>query len=144
MVSLAPTSIRVLVVDDSPSVRFALKHHLEKDHGIRVVGTAENGAEGLAKIAELDPDVVTLDIEMPVMDGLEVLRRIMRERPRPVVIVSSKAGESCPEAAEVRALGACALVEKPSVRGADVARIAGQLIYRIRLAHACAPRPRRG
>ena len=75
--------IRVLVVDDSAFMRKALSRMLEKDPEIRVAGTARDGFEALAKIRDLDPDLVTLDVEMPRMDGLETLGRIMEEHPRP-------------------------------------------------------------
>jgi len=81
--------IRVLVVDDSAFMRKALAKMLESDPEIQVVGTARDGEDALQRVAELDPDLVTLDVEMPRMDGLEALRRIMATAPRPVVMVSS-------------------------------------------------------
>jgi two-component system chemotaxis response regulator CheB len=81
--------IRVLVVDDSAFMRKALAHMLDSDSEIQVVGTARDGEDALRRVAELDPDLVTLDVEMPRMDGLEALRRIMATAPRPVLMVSS-------------------------------------------------------
>jgi len=81
--------IRVLVVDDSAFMRKALGKMLESDPEIQVVGTARDGEDALRRVAELDPDLVTLDVEMPRMDGLEALRRIMATAPRPVIMVSS-------------------------------------------------------
>ncbi len=77
----SPHPIRVLVVDDSAFTRMALTRMIESDPALCVTETAQNGREALEKIASLHPDVVTLDIEMPGMNGLETLKRIMREFP---------------------------------------------------------------
>ncbi len=81
--------IRVLVVDDSAFMRNMITKFLTSNHEIAVAGTARNGEEALQKIKELRPDVITLDIEMPVMNGKETLKRIMASDPLPVVMVSS-------------------------------------------------------
>lgn len=81
--------ISVLVVDDSVVMRQIITDILERDPGIKVVGTAKNGKEALAKVRELNPDVVSMDIEMPVMDGITSLQHIMQESPRPVVMLSA-------------------------------------------------------
>jgi len=81
--------ITVLVVDDSAFMRKALSTMLDGDPDISVVGAARNGEEGLEMARRLQPDVITLDIEMPRMDGLTALRHIMMEMPRPVLMVSS-------------------------------------------------------
>ncbi|MDW5562871.1 MAG: chemotaxis response regulator protein-glutamate methylesterase [Methanomassiliicoccus sp.] len=81
--------IKVLVVDDSIVMRRIISDLLSKDEEIEVVGTARNGAEALDKVRQLDPDVVTMDIEMPVMDGITALQHIMAEAPRAVVMLSS-------------------------------------------------------
>ena len=81
--------IKVLIVDDSALVRDALKSILESDGTIEVVGTAKNGMEGVEKAFELKPDVITMDLKMPMMDGLEAVARIMEENPIPIVVVSS-------------------------------------------------------
>ncbi len=80
---------RVLIVDDSIFMRSVLKSALDHAHDIEVIGTAQNGAEGLQKIRSLKPDVITLDVEMPGMTGIEVLEHIMREAPRPARRCSS-------------------------------------------------------
>lgn len=80
--------IRVLIVEDSPVIQDFLKHIFNSDQGIRVVGTAANGAEAVEAVKTLRPSVVTMDINMPVMDGLEATRRIMEIAPTPIVIVS--------------------------------------------------------
>ena len=74
--------IRVLVVDDSVVIRRLVTHALEQDPLLEVVGVASNGAIALQKIPQLNPDVLTLDIEMPEMNGLETLRRVRREHPQ--------------------------------------------------------------
>ena len=81
--------IRVLIVDDSAFMRTALSRMVGSDPSLWVVGTAATGAEALPKIVSLDPHVITLDVQMPGLDGLATLRRIMAEFPRPVIMVSS-------------------------------------------------------
>jgi two-component system, chemotaxis family, protein-glutamate methylesterase/glutaminase len=81
--------IRVLIVDDSAFMRTALSRMIACDAGLSVAGTAASGTEALQKIGALNPDVVTLDMQMPGLDGLETLRCIMAQFPRPVIMVSS-------------------------------------------------------
>ena len=81
--------IRVVVVDDSAFVRQALSRMLGAAPDVEVVATAVDGADGIEKVRELRPDVVTLDVKMPRMGGLEALRRIMAECPTPVLLLSS-------------------------------------------------------
>lgn len=81
-------TIRVLIIDDSATMRAVLAARLSGTPDIQVVGLANNAAEGRALIKELEPDVVTLDIEMPGMNGLDFLDKIMTLRPMPVIIVS--------------------------------------------------------
>lgn len=81
--------VTVLIVDDSAFARLSITKQLNADSGIEIVGYAVNGIEALEKVKELEPDVVTLDVEMPRMDGLEALARIMSENPTPVVMLSS-------------------------------------------------------
>ena len=81
--------IRVLVVDDSTFMRHALVSLLEQDPEIKVAGTARDGQEALQKAGELDADVMTLDVEMPRLDGLATLQELMKTHPMPVLMVSS-------------------------------------------------------
>ncbi len=106
--------IKVLVVDDSAVSRDLLTHLLASDPGIEVIGHAHNGAEAVAALAEKKPDVVTMDIHMPGMDGFEATRRIMETQPLPIVIVSASFDPD-DVAKMFRALeaGAVAAVEKP-------------------------------
>jgi two-component system, chemotaxis family, protein-glutamate methylesterase/glutaminase len=128
--------IRVLVVDDSAFLRRALPRILESDPDITVIGTATNGAEGLRLVKELAPDVVTLDVMMPDMDGLTALRHIMREAPTPVVMVSSLTAEGERETLEALALGAVDFVTKPSGPvSLDIEKVSAELVAKIRAAY---------
>ncbi len=106
--------VKVLVVDDSPYNRQTIRHILESDERIRVVGVASNGRDAIGRIQRCRPDVITLDIHMPVMDGFEVLRWLMANNPIPVIMVSSIADR----ATVFRALemGAVDFVPKPTRR----------------------------
>jgi two-component system chemotaxis response regulator CheB len=109
--------IRVLVVDDSAFVRQALVRMLGSAPDIEVVGTAVDGKDGLEKALALRPDVVTLDIKMPRMGGLEALRRIMTECPVPVLLLSSLTSEGGEITLRGLELGALDFVDKSSVQG---------------------------
>lgn len=102
----------MLVVDDSAFMRKALSMMLADDPRVMVAGTARNGEEAIQKVAELHPDVVTLDVEMPVMNGLEALRRILELYPVPVLMVSSLTEEGARETIEALELGAVDYVPK--------------------------------
>ncbi len=102
----------VLVVDDSAFMRKAVSSMLEKDAEIEVIGTARNGEEALSKIRELDPEVITLDIEMPVMDGLTALRHIMMQFPRPVLMLSSLTTDGAEATLKALELGAVDFIPK--------------------------------
>jgi two-component system chemotaxis response regulator CheB len=110
--------IRVLVVDDSVVIRRLVTHALELDPGVEVVGSASNGVIALQKIPHLSPDVLTLDIEMPEMDGLEMLRRVRRDHPSlRVIILSSLSDRGAAVTLEALTLGADDYVAKPSNAG---------------------------
>jgi two-component system, chemotaxis family, protein-glutamate methylesterase/glutaminase len=104
--------IKVLVVDDSVFMRKALSRMLEKDGNIRVVGTACNGAEAIEKVEILKPDVATMDIEMPVMNGIEALKQIMTKHPMPVIMFSALTQEGANITMEALNLGACDFITK--------------------------------
>ncbi len=106
--------IRVLVIDDSAFMRKMISDILEKDTRLTVIGTARNGEDGLRKIRELSPDVVTLDIEMPIMDGLECLQNIMSNNPLPVVMLSSLTAEGAASTIKAMEYGAIDFIQKPS------------------------------
>ncbi|MBN2158634.1 MAG: chemotaxis response regulator protein-glutamate methylesterase [Spirochaetes bacterium] len=106
--------IRVLVVDDSSLVRKVITDILESDPLIKVVGTAENGEAAVTMAGRLDPDVITMDIEMPVLDGLTALRRIIAEKPRPVIMMSVFTQHGAEETFKALEFGAVDFVPKPS------------------------------
>ena len=133
--------IRVLVVDDSILTRRVISATLESAPDITVVGTASNGADCLASVERLSPDVVTLDVEMPGMDGFEVLQRLMASRPIPVIMVSylTRTGTD----ATVRAMlaGALDFVAKPGgpiMR--DLAGLQDELLRKVRAAARSRPK----
>lgn len=108
------TNVKVLVVDDSAIVRKVLSEELSREKGIEVVGTAPDPFVARDKIVRLRPDVITLDIEMPRMDGLTFLRKLMRHYPLPVIIVSSLTRKGGKLAMEALSLGALEVISKPS------------------------------
>lgn len=106
--------LRVMVVDDSAFMRRFLGDIIQQDPQLVLAGTARNGEDALKKIDRLKPDVITLDLEMPKMDGLETLKRIMASSPRPVIMVSSLTREGSEATLEALASGAVDFVTKPS------------------------------
>jgi len=106
--------INVLVVDDSAFMRKLITSFLQEDLRIEVVGTARNGNDALEKIEKLNPDVVTLDVEMPEMNGIEALRRIMSDFPRPVVMLSSTTKDGADNTLQAIQYGAVDFIQKPS------------------------------
>ena len=133
--------IRVLVVDDSALMRKLIPAILARDSSIEVVGTAMDGAFALKKIEELEPDVVTLDLEMPRMDGLEMLRLIMRRAPLPIILFSTHSKEGGYATLKALALGAVDFLAKPKYAAAGrLEEIADQLIAKIKVAKRAAKR----
>lgn len=125
--------IRVLVVDDSSFMRKAIKAMLEEDPAIRVIGTARDGVEAVEKVEELNPDVVTLDIEMPRMNGLEALGVMMKRHPLPVIVVSSLTEEGAKVTFEALDLGACDYIPKHlDDLAVNILRIKGELIAKVK------------
>src|SRR5450432_1670911 len=133
--------IRVLVVDDSALMRKLIPAILARDTSIEVVGTAMDGAFALKKIEELRPDVVTLDLEMPRMDGMETLRLIMQRAPLPVILFSTHSKEGAYSTLKALALGAVDFIAKPTDAAAGhLETIADQLIEKIKVAKRAAGR----
>lgn len=110
-----PGRVRVLIIDDSALVRQVLSEILSADPGIEVVGTAPDPLIAREKIKQLEPDVLTLDVEMPRMDGLTFLQNLMRLRPMPVVMVSSLTEAGAQVTLDALALGAVDFVTKPKL-----------------------------
>src|SRR5579872_2721581 len=135
--------VSVLVVDDSAFMRTALSRMIASDPGLRVVGTASSGNEALHRIADLNPDVITLDVEMPGLGGLETLKRIMAECPRPVIMVSAATVKDAEITFNALGAGAFDYVPKQlSAASLDILHIRDDLIAKIKAAaqsHVAAP-----
>ena len=106
------TVTRVLVVDDSIVMRKVISRMLSQDAGITVIGTASNGREAIERIEELHPDVVTMDVEMPVMSGIEALKEIMAKNPLPVIVLSALTKDGAQITMEALEMGASDFVTK--------------------------------
>lgn len=129
--------IRVLVVDDSALMRKLIPQTLLHDPLIEVVGTAMDGVIGLRKIEELHPHVVTLDLEMPRMDGLEMLRQITRKHRVPVIVVSAHTEEGASLTLKALSLGAFDFVTKPQdALSGRISQIASELALKVKVAAA--------
>ncbi|WPD20781.1 MAG: chemotaxis protein CheB [Candidatus Electrothrix scaldis] len=126
--------LKVLVVDDATFMTKAISDLLESDPDIEVIGVANNGLEGLEKIKELKPDVITLDIDMPIMDGLQAVRHIMIESPVPIVVLSSLFSDGSITFEALR-LGVVDFVAKPSgAISSDIHTAKQHIVDRIKLA----------
>ncbi|MDZ5711740.1 protein-glutamate methylesterase/protein-glutamine glutaminase [Jeotgalibacillus haloalkalitolerans] len=106
--------IKVLVVDDSAFMRKLVQEFLSENERIAVVGTARNGEDAIAKVRLLKPDVITMDVEMPVMSGLEALKYMMKENPLPVIMLSSTTRKGAENALLAMDYGAVDFIAKPS------------------------------
>ncbi|HEO72261.1 MAG TPA: response regulator, partial [Candidatus Hydrogenedentes bacterium] len=144
--------ISILIVDDSAFIRYTLAKRLDEEPDLKVVDTARDGIDAVEKVARLQPDVVTLDIEMPRLNGLDALRQIMAQHPRPVIMLSTLTQEGARETFQALALGAVDFCPKPSttihiqqvldtlknmIRG--VANTPPSRLSRLRQAHAAVP-----
>ena len=111
--------VRILIVDDSPTARVVLSHLLEQDPEIQVIGFATDGHEAIEMVDRLKPDLITMDVEMPDMNGMEATRLIMAKRPTPIVIVTAHAHSSKLDVAfEAMKAGALEVIGKPMDFGA--------------------------
>lgn len=128
--------VRVVIVDDSSMTRWLMKQILDRDSGIEVVGVAADASEARHLIKALDPDVITLDVEMPGVNGIDFLRNLMRARPMPVVMVSSLTQRGAQVTLDALSLGAVDFVSKPkSVVSAEaLADYSAELIEKVRVA----------
>jgi two-component system, chemotaxis family, protein-glutamate methylesterase/glutaminase len=134
--------IRVLVVDDSALMRKLIPQMLATDESIEVVGTAMDGTFCLKKIEDLRPHVVTLDLEMPGMNGIDTLKEIMRRRPVPVIVFSSHSVEGASVTLKALGLGAFDFVAKPKDAAAHMAETARELTSKVKAAAESKLKPR--
>src|SRR6202051_1060952 len=134
--SNAPTKkFRVLVVDDSAFMRKVLEGIFNADPQLQVVGHAKDGREAVALAESLKPDVITMDLNMPHMDGLQATAQIMTSNPRPVVIVSSESKEGADSTLKALELGAIEFVAKPSSGiDLDMHSVKDDLLRKVRMA----------
>jgi two-component system chemotaxis response regulator CheB len=131
----APGKIRVLVVDDSALMRRVICNLLEEDPEIQVVGTAVDGFDAIHKAQELSPDVVTLDLEMPRLDGLQTLGYLMSERPTPCIMLSAYTPRGAETTLKALEYGAADFVQKPSgAISLNLERVREELIEKVKIA----------
>lgn len=135
MVATALKKIRVLIVDDSAFMRKVLETILVTDENVQVVGHAKDGREAVRLSESLKPDVITMDINMPVMDGLQATAEIMTTNPRPIVVVSSESRQGAASTLRALELGAIEFVAKPSSGiDLDMHSVREDLLRKVRLA----------
>jgi len=138
-----PSRVRTLVVDDSAFARKVLREALSSDSRIEVVGFARDGLEALESIGELKPDVITLDLMMPHLDGMGVLRELTSIGTRPKVVVVSISGEESEVVVSALQLGAVELVRKPTALATDrLYELSGDLVRAVLNAGAAQAPPR--
>lgn len=131
-------TVRTIIVDDSPTMRAMIAGLLRQDPDIDVIGMAANAAEARVMIRERDPDVVTLDVEMPGMNGIDFLEKIMSLRPTPVVMLSSHTAKGAEATLRALSLGAVDCYAKPAGRISDLwSNDAGRLVQMVKAAASC-------
>jgi len=122
-----------MVVDDSPFMRRVISDIINAQSDMKVIATARNGEDALLGARKYSPDVITMDVEMPVMDGLEALQRIMNENPLPVIMLSSVTKQGADATVKALHLGAVDFITKPSARS-DINEVARDIVKKIRIA----------
>lgn len=135
---MVPATIRVLVVDDSIFMRAILKDAMVRAGDIKVIGTAQNGLEAVDMILAARPDVVTLDVEMPGLNGVEVLEKVLKTTPTPIIMVSTTTQEGAKTTVEALARGAIDCIAKPlaSAAGATLEAFRERVVQAVRAAAA--------
>ncbi|PZD93343.1 chemotaxis response regulator protein-glutamate methylesterase [Paenibacillus sambharensis] len=128
------TPYRILIVDDSAFMRKLFSDIITQDSSFTIVGTASTGAEAVRLVEALNPDAVTLDLEMPEMNGLEALKIIMAKKPTPVIMLSGISEDNTRQTIAALQLGAFDFIRKPSGITDDIASVAEALIIRLKLA----------
>lgn len=127
--------IRVLVVDDSAFMRKVIGDIIESDPELHVVARAYNGLDALKKVHEFHPDVVTMDVEMPGMDGISALQEIMRTEPVPVIMISSLTAKGADLTVQALEMGAVDFVAKPSGQiSLDIDKVKDEIIHKVKIA----------
>src|SRR6266540_1111597 len=124
------SKIRVLIIDDSSFMRVAIRGILSRDPGIEVVGTAIDGMEGVEKAIALKPDIITMDVEMPRMDGITALKEIMQKAPTRVLMVSTLTSEGARATFEALEAGAIDYIPKNVTDSSDAQSIFKEEILR--------------
>ncbi|SER60195.1 protein-glutamate methylesterase/protein-glutamine glutaminase [Salipaludibacillus aurantiacus] len=125
----------VLVVDDSAFMRKMISEMLDNQPDIYVIDKARNGKDAVEKVKQLNPDVITMDVEMPVMSGIEALKEIMAENPKPVIMISSVTKEGADTTIKAMEYGAFDFISKPSGSiSLDIHKVEKELIDKVRLA----------
>src|SRR5690349_5981010 len=131
----ASSKLRVLIVDDSAFMRKVLHSILLAERGFEVVGEARDGREAVSQADALKPDVITMDINMPHVDGLQATEQIMSTNPRPIVVVSSESREGAEVTLKALELGAIDFVAKPnSGVDLDMSSVRDELVRKLRVA----------
>lgn len=134
--------IRVMIVEDSAFMRQFIANIISTDPGMEVVGAAKNGLEGVEKSRELKPDVITMDVEMPVMDGLSAVRKIMASNPTPIIMLSSVTTDGAEATLKALEYGAVDFLTKPSGSiSLDLNKQKDEIIQKIRVASKARVRP---
>ncbi|ACM59702.1 two-component system chemotaxis response regulator CheB [Caldicellulosiruptor bescii] len=123
--------VRVLVAEDSPLMRRVLIKILQKSPFIKVIDYATNGQEAIEKVASLRPDVVTMDVEMPVLNGLEALKAIMQTCPTPVLMISTLTQKGAEVTLKALSLGAVDFIPKPSAYSSELESIENEIIKKV-------------
>ena len=129
---MIPTVITVVVTDDSAFMRRAIQKMLEKEPEIRVVGTAASGEEGIAMVERLRPDVVTMDVEMPGIGGLEAVRAIVERRGPPIIMVSALTRDGAETTLRALEVGAVDFIPKPDSALIDIVNVQRELVEKVK------------